>query len=154
MAPTPKLIMLVGIPGCGKSTFAERWFPTAVVASDEIRKELHGDPYNQDFNDKVFEIFHLRICSRFCCGYAIAVADSTALSQGARERLWEVAKDHKVEIHAIVFANPEQAVLRNAAREVPVPDDAMATMIEKYEKMLVDLPNETYDSVTYIKEVQ
>ena len=40
-----ELVMLVGIPGCGKSTFSEGLKKKGykVHASDEIRKEWFGD---------------------------------------------------------------------------------------------------------------
>lgn len=70
----PTLYMMVGLPGSGKSTFAndvlkhepcaDDMFPhnrCVVHSSDVIRAELFGDESSQDDNVKVFQILHKRI---------------------------------------------------------------------------------------------
>ena len=54
-----KFIMLIGLPGSGKSYIAEKtkakMKSVLVVSSDEIRKELFGDENDQQNPEKVFE---------------------------------------------------------------------------------------------------
>ena len=60
------LHILIGIPGCGKSTYARKLAETTggrIVSSDGIRKELTGteEYLYPELNRRVFEIFHSRI---------------------------------------------------------------------------------------------
>lgn len=60
-------IMLVGLPGSGKSTFARKIADTyntnncSIYSSDEIRKELTGSEECQDKDAEVFQLLHSRI---------------------------------------------------------------------------------------------
>ncbi len=153
----PRLYVPVGIPGSGKTHWTRQMrLGQAYVSSDAIRDELRGSGesrYQVDRNDEVFATFHRRIGGGLADGYSV-VADATNLSAPARSTLRDIAAYHGVECHLIVFTNLVQALSRNAARKGDdhVPDDAMKTMLEKYEVAIRDdIPFESYDSVTYIE---
>lgn len=60
------LHLLIGIPGCGKSTYAKRLADEThgrIVSSDGIRKELTGteEYLHPELNTKVFAIFRSRV---------------------------------------------------------------------------------------------
>ena len=61
----PKLWIMVGLSGSGKSTIAKEIAVmeenTIIVSSDAIREELTGKVEDQTKNDEVFKIFHKRI---------------------------------------------------------------------------------------------
>ena len=61
----PKLWIMVGLSGSGKSTVAKEIAVmeenTIIVSSDAIREELTGKVEDQTKNDEVFKIFHKRI---------------------------------------------------------------------------------------------
>ena len=60
----PKFIMMVGLPGSGKSRQAEQLAEVHnanIHSSDAIREELSGDVNNQDINNLVFKTLHTRI---------------------------------------------------------------------------------------------
>jgi predicted kinase len=153
--PTPQLIVPVGIPGCGKSTFADLFFSEArdtIVSTDAIRERM-GDVADQSRNDDVFEIFHDIITRRLIDNCRV-FADATNLTFNARFRLMTIAEDNDAECHLLIFNNLAQAVKRNANRKRVVPDEAMTRMVSNYEKFKLDLPKEysIYDSVTQIGE--
>ena len=145
--PRPKLFILVGIPGCGKSTLAEQ-LDGEVVSSDKIREAL-GDINDQSQNELVFTIFHGTL-HRLLGEGRNAIADSTALTRSARTKLREIAEHHGAETHLVFFKNPYEAIRRNAERERSVPLEAMKRMVERYERTLIDLVQERYTTITEI----
>jgi predicted kinase len=61
-----KLIMMVGLPGSGKSTKAQelsKEYNAVIHSSDKIREELFGTMDTQDGNDLVFQTLHKRVKS-------------------------------------------------------------------------------------------
>ena len=64
-----ELIMLVGLPASGKSTWAKEYSEThpdyIVHSSDKLREEMYGDNYDDADNSKVFEELHRRILKTY-----------------------------------------------------------------------------------------
>ena len=58
-----KLVMLCGIPGSGKSEYADSLKKRGYVvcSSDEIRQRLCGDVNSQEHNVEVFKTLHAEI---------------------------------------------------------------------------------------------
>lgn len=60
----PTLIMMMGLPGSGKTTKAHglsRICVCPIISSDEIRKEITGSEDNQECNEEVFKVLHQRV---------------------------------------------------------------------------------------------
>jgi predicted kinase len=147
-----RLTILVGIPGCGKSTYARTHYSWQwTVSSDKIRAEL-GDVNDQSKNGEVFRLFHAEVGALLRAGHDV-VADSTALDAFARENLRKIAREVGSEIHLVYFSNVGAAVRRNQDRERVVPAKAMDRMLAKYEVFKLDLPRESveYDTITEIR---
>lgn len=156
--PRPKLFILAGMPGCGKSTWARTFFkPWQIVSSDAIREELWpGQSYDPDRNHEVFQEFHRRLDQLLFKRDFTAVADATSLSSAARAELQLVAAQRDAEKHLVFFDNPAQAIRRNADRtgNARVPDEAMEQMTTKFLRAGEDILLELYDTVTIIKGTQ
>ena len=60
----PTLILLVGIPGSGKTTYAEKYIEehndTIHLSSDKIREELWRNEATQGDNNEVFSLMQSR----------------------------------------------------------------------------------------------
>jgi predicted kinase len=139
------LYIPIGIPGCGKSTWAKQFFDSArvhIASTDAIRESL-GDVNDQSKNDQVFARFHEEI-SDCMVDRLDVVADATNLTRRARERLIAIGAYQNT--HAILFTNTAQALLRNAKRERVVPAHVMERMLAHYERTLLDLSHEHYTS--------
>ncbi len=105
--PELSLVVLVGISGSGKSTFARRHFlPTQVLSSDAFRGLLADDENDQSVTKDAFEVLHLVAGKRLRAG-RLTVVDATNVQQHARTALVEVAKAHDVLPVAIVVDTPE-----------------------------------------------
>ena len=60
----PSLILLVGVPGSGKTTYAEKYVEehpnTIHISSDRIRAELWGSEATQGDNNEVFSLMEYK----------------------------------------------------------------------------------------------
>lgn len=156
------LIIPVGIPGSGKSTWVREVFPSAYIpSSDAIRVRLFGSleaahvaEVKEHNNKLVFETFHNELEIELAAGLT-TVADATNLNREARAKLREIAGRLNAKTHLVFFQNVDQAVMRNSRRgpEDRVPAEAMAAMLSKYWDTMVRLPQEQYDFVTKISSV-
>ncbi|GLW20494.1 polynucleotide kinase-phosphatase [Microbispora amethystogenes] len=115
--PELSLVVLVGVSGSGKSTFAARHFaPTQVVSSDFCRGLVSDDENDQTATSEAFDLLHHIVGVRLRRGL-LTVVDATNVQWEARKRLIELARSYDVLADAIVLDVPEEvARARNAAR--------------------------------------
>jgi protein phosphatase len=115
--PDLSLVVLVGVSGSGKSTFAARHFKgTEVISSDFCRGLVSDDENDQSATGDAFEVMHFIAGKRLAAG-RLTVADATSVQPGARQPLVELARRHHVLAVAIVLDVPEATcAARNAAR--------------------------------------
>jgi protein phosphatase len=115
--PDLSLVVLVGVTGSGKSTFAARHFlPTEVISSDFCRGLVSDDENDQSATGDAFEVLHFIAGKRLAAG-RLTVADATSVQPAARKPLIELARQHHVLAVAIVLDVPEATCAeRNAAR--------------------------------------
>nr|WP_262848955.1 polynucleotide kinase-phosphatase [Sphaerisporangium corydalis] len=115
--PAMSLVLLVGVSGSGKSTFAREHFrPTQVISSDFCRGLVADDENDQVATPDAFDVLHYIVGTRLRRGL-LTVVDATNVQWEARKKLIELAKSHDVLVDAIVLDVPEEvAVARNALR--------------------------------------
>ncbi|MFF0308273.1 polynucleotide kinase-phosphatase [Streptosporangium sp. NPDC004379] len=115
--PEMSLVVLVGISGSGKSTFARRRFaPTQVVSSDFCRGLVSDDENDQGASADAFDLLHHIVGTRLRRGL-LTVVDATNVQREARGSLIALAKAHDVLADAIVLDVPEAvAAGRNETR--------------------------------------
>ncbi|MUL43926.1 polynucleotide kinase-phosphatase [Streptomonospora sp. PA3] len=111
------LVVLIGVSGSGKSTFAARHFrPTQVVSSDFCRGLVSDDENDQSATGDAFELLHHIVGTRLRRGL-LTVVDATNVQQRARAELVRIAKKHDVIATAIVLDVSESVAReRNASR--------------------------------------
>ncbi|MCG5213958.1 polynucleotide kinase-phosphatase [Streptosporangium sp. KLBMP 9127] len=115
--PELSLVVLVGVSGSGKSTFASRHFkPTQIVSSDFCRGLVADDETDQAATGDAFDVLHYIVGTRLRRGL-LTVVDATNVQWESRKSLIELARSHNVLADAIVLDVPEQlAIDRNAVR--------------------------------------
>jgi protein phosphatase len=115
--PQLGLVVLVGVSGSGKSTFAAEHFgPYEVISSDFCRGLVSNDENDQAATVDAFDVLHYIAGTRLRRGL-LTVVDATNVQSSARAQLVKLAKEHDVLVDAIVLEVPEAvAVERNESR--------------------------------------
>ncbi|GAA3440700.1 polynucleotide kinase-phosphatase [Planomonospora venezuelensis] len=115
--PAMSLVVLVGVSGSGKSTFARRHFaPTQVISSDFCRGLVADDENDQAATPDAFDVLHYIVRTRLRRGL-LTVVDATNVQWEARRQLIDLAKSENVLVDAVVLDVPEEvAIARNEAR--------------------------------------
>lgn len=144
-----KLIILVGIPGCGKSSYAEnlRDFNSIVAgcsdqefvihSSDAIRKELFGNESSQEDNNRVFQIMHKRVKADLEAGKTV-IYDATNVTRKSRKSAINLASESDtVECH-IVWAPILTCRKRDANRERTVGPDVINKFVHRWQSPWYD----------------
>ena len=128
-----RLIVLVGLPGSGKTTWAARQ-PYSVLSSDAIRQLIADDPSIQTIHRQVFGTLRRLARQRLELRRPITCIDSTALTRWERRPWLRLADDADCEAEAIFFATPlEICLARNAGRDRVVPAEVVREMARRLE---------------------
>lgn len=116
--PDLSLVVLVGISGSGKSSFAAKHFgPYETVSSDTCRGIVSDDPNQQSATKDAFELLEFIVAKRLAAG-RLTVVDATNVQPAARKAFVKLAREHDVLPVAVVLDVPESVCAqRNAARE-------------------------------------
>jgi protein phosphatase len=115
--PELSLVVLVGVTGSGKSTFARAHFkPTEVISSDYCRGLVSDDENDQSATPDAFDVLHYIAGKRLAAG-RLTVVDATSVQPEARAPLVALAREHDVLPVAIVLDLPAPVCeARNARR--------------------------------------
>ena len=138
----PKLIIMVGIPGSGKSTFAQHYIKdannmsTVWVSRDEVRYSLISgtDEYFAKEKD-VFKLFVKKINTALAEGKDV-IADATHINAQSRKKLLSSITVPDIQIEACVMeASLQECLANNEKREgmARVPKAAILRMYRQFE---------------------
>ncbi len=146
--PTPALILTVGAPGSGKSTWAAaNARPGEVVSSDALREQVGESAQDQKASADAFTLLD-EIVRRRLARKLLTIIDSTSLDDGARAKYRAMARDAGVP--CVVVAFPTDAAVckkRNRARSAPVPGHALNRMLAEADRVMPLLVGEGFDEV-------
>lgn len=111
------LVVLVGVSGSGKSSFARKHFlTTEVVSSDACRGLVSDDENDQSATGDAFDVLHAIVGKRLA-RRKLTVIDATNVQSESRKSLVRLAKEHDCLAVAVVLdVPPKLAVERNATR--------------------------------------
>jgi F420-dependent oxidoreductase-like protein len=124
------LVVLVGPPASGKSTWAAEQFPPGqVVSSDDLRAVVGTGPHDQRASTDAFDVLDLVVERRLRRGLT-TVVDSLG-TDAKRRRRWVAAADAAgAPAVAVVFdVDPATCRARNRGRERPVPAKVLTSML-------------------------
>jgi protein phosphatase len=147
--PETALVVLIGVSGAGKSTFARRHFgPFEAISSDFCRGLVSDDENDQAVSADAFELLHYIIGKRLAAG-RLTVVDATNVQPEGRKQLIDVARAHDVLPVAIVLDVPsEVCVTRNTFRpERPLGAHVIRRQHDQLRRSLRSLSREGFRKV-------
>jgi predicted kinase len=143
-----KLIVLVGLPGSGKSTWAARQC-AGVLSSDAVRALLTGDAENQAANRLVFPTLRYLLEMRVKAGMEVTILDATSLTPKERRAWVRTAESLGCDAEAVFFDTPlALCKSRNVARSRVVPEDVMDRFAAR---LIQPSEDEGFTSVTVVR---
>jgi len=128
-------VLLVGLPGSGKSTWVQSKVTTGVsgaLSSDVLRELLADDPNNQTIHARVFRVMRDLLKHRLQLRRPITYIDATNLTPRERRPYIKLADLFDGEIEAVFFDVPaEECIRRNRGRGRIVPEEVIRAMAER-----------------------
>jgi len=129
--PKGAVILAIGLPGSGKSSWFKRHDITP-LSSDMVRMLLFDDAQEQRFQDLVFSNLRSMLKARLIARRPLNYVDATNLTPHERNSWIKLAKDYGYEVQAVFFDVPVEVCLeRNRRRERSVDEDVMRRMASK-----------------------
>lgn len=165
-----KLIILCGLPGSGKSSYAANYKAvddaictdfTVIHSSDAIRQELFGNAGSQEDNGRVFELMRKRTQEDLKAGKTV-IYDATNITRKARKSAIACAHPTRdtIECH-VIWAEPEECVRRDSLRERKVGPTVIDKMLrrwqspwldEGFDKIVLHLNQRDFDQIKYVAD--
>ena len=134
--PADALVVLMGVSGSGKSTFAARHFePNDVLSSDALRGLIAGDESDQTATEDAFELLGMALRMRLARG-RLTVVDATNVQRWARRLLLAPAGRHRRPVIAIVLDLPLATCLER--NELRLANRLPASAIRRQHRRLVE----------------
>jgi predicted kinase len=129
--PAGAVILAIGLPGSGKSSWFKR-HNINPLSSDLLRALLFDDANEQRFQDLVFSNLRSMLKARLIAKRPLNYVDATNLTPHERAGWIKLAKDYGYEVQAVFFDVPlEVCIERHHKRDRVVAEDVMRRMAGK-----------------------
>lgn len=151
--PADAMVVLVGVSGSGKSTFAQaRFAPTEVLSSDAFRALVADDEADQSASEDAFALLHAALEARLKRG-RLAVVDATNVEEWGRRQLLDIADRQRRPAVAIVLDLPVEICLGRLGQRAhrPVPPHAVRRQHRELRRSLPALADEGFAAVHVIE---
>lgn len=147
-APKGYVVLAIGLPGSGKTTWYKRRGVTP-LSSDLLRTLLFDDITEQRYQGLVFSTLRSLLRARLIAKMPWNYVDATNLSPHERRQWIKMAKSFGYQVQAVFFDVPlEVCMERNRKRERVVTDEVMQKMAERLRPPTF---KEGFDKITVVR---
>jgi len=147
-APKGFVVLAIGLPGSGKTTWFGRRGITP-LSSDLLRNILFDDVEEQRYQGLVFSTLRSLLRARLIARMPMNYVDATNLSIHERRQWIKMAKSFGYEVQAVFFDVPLEVCLeRNRQRDRSVSEDVMRKMAEKLKPPVFE---EGFEKITVVR---
>ena len=147
-APKGYVVLAIGLPGSGKTTWFRRRGVTP-LSSDLLRNILFDDVEEQRYQGLVFSTLRSLLRARLIAKMPWNYVDATNLSTHERRQWIKMAKSFGYETQAVFFDVPLEVCLdRNRQRDRSVSEDVMRKMAEKLKAPAFE---EGFEKITVVR---
>ena len=147
-APKGVVVLAIGLPGSGKTTWFGRRGITP-LSSDLLRNILFDDVEEQRYQGLVFSTLRSLLRARLIARMPFNYVDATNLSTHERRQWIKMAKSFGYEVQAVFFDVPLEVCLqRNRQRDRSVSEEIMRKMAEKLKAPMFE---EGFEKITVVR---
>ncbi len=147
------LVLMIGVSGAGKSTFAKKHFmPSEIVSSDFCRKLISDEENDQTISLDAFDLLYSIVDKRLT-HRKFTLVDATNLEANSRGHLKALAKKHNCKMVAIVFDLPKEICQqRNVDRSNRiVPQEIIDEQFNNLQRTIKQIETEKYRHIYYLR---
>ena len=129
------LIVMVGLPGSGKSTKAielAEEYEAKIFSSDSYREKLLGNASDQTNNSKVFDTLYKDLCQEILTGNCIL--DATNCTYKSRQQVLSRVKNIKcLKVAYVMTTSIDDCIDRDIKRDRTVGKDVVMKFVHSYQ---------------------
>ena len=152
--PADALVLLIGAPASGKSTFARNHFAEDTIISSDTLRSSRAAGTTGNWPKDVFAPMHALVEKRLAAGL-LTVIDATNTDWMRRSELIRTAREHGRAAVAIVFNLPlELCLAQNGNRSNAVPASVIRRQVADLERDLDRLDLEGFSSVYILRSTE
>lgn len=153
--PVPALVVLVGPPASGKSTWARDNFRADhIVSSDSLRALVGEGEHDQRASADAFAVLELAV-ERRLRRRLLTVVDTLGTDRKRRAAWIELARSRGLRTIAIVFDTPaDECRRRNKARGSTVPPAVLAQYLRRWPQLRAEIEDGGFDAVIAPDDVE